>query len=239
MNNVLLYFSLKYKGDWEKVYEALEKKEKITNAELKKIESKIDCNYLTIIDQYYPVNLKYSYKPPFLLYTQGDLGLLKNYSQTIGIDIETTYDEDGVNNTSEIINNLIKENKTIVSGFATMSEKSVVQTAIDHNSKIIIVVEEGIENFKDSNQELMKKMEQSKNWLVVSESYQNNQLNETTSEYVLRLKVGLTKTLVCINNSLFNEKKVDDLKYDAFQQQKLKEKSLKNQSKNNEWENEI
>ena len=80
MNNILVYFSIKYDGNWDKIYKALEEKEKVSLEEITKIEEKIkEKNWIikTIIDNDYPNSLKHSYKPPFVLWITGNLNLIK------------------------------------------------------------------------------------------------------------------------------------------------------------------
>ena len=65
MNIILIYFSIKYKGDWDKIYKALEEKEKVSLEEITKTEENIksnNWNIITIIDRDYPEKLKTAYK---------------------------------------------------------------------------------------------------------------------------------------------------------------------------------
>lgn len=86
MNIILIYFAIKYKGDWDKIYKALEEKEKVSLQEIKALEDKIkkeQWNVITIIDQDYPDQLKESYKPPFVIWLKGNTSLIKNKFITI------------------------------------------------------------------------------------------------------------------------------------------------------------
>ncbi len=77
MKDVILYFTLKYDGDWEKIYSAIEKKEQIPISELINIKDKLRYNYISIIDYDYPDNLKEIYKPPFSIFWKGNNNLFK------------------------------------------------------------------------------------------------------------------------------------------------------------------
>ncbi|MGL5591537.1 MAG: DNA-processing protein DprA [Mycoplasmoidaceae bacterium] len=83
MNDVLLFFSIKYNGDWELIFEALETKEKIEIKEINNIKNNFAYKYTTIIDKDYPLLLKDVYKPPFLLYCDGNISLLNNNLVTL------------------------------------------------------------------------------------------------------------------------------------------------------------
>ena len=64
MNIILLFFSLKYKGDWDKIYDALQNKERVTIHEIQTLEKKIKkehITYFTILDKFYPEIFKTVY----------------------------------------------------------------------------------------------------------------------------------------------------------------------------------
>ena len=83
MREVLIYFALKYKGNWELIHSAINLKEEIDINYLNVEMGKIKCNIVTLIDQNYPEQLKKIYQPPFVLFYYGDLSLLKNDSFSI------------------------------------------------------------------------------------------------------------------------------------------------------------
>ncbi|PPE05235.1 DNA-processing protein DprA [Williamsoniiplasma lucivorax] len=205
MDKVLLYFSLKYQGNWEKIYEALERKEKIPNADLENVESRIECSYLTIINTLYPSNLKHTHKPPFLLYTYGNVSLLQNHYQIIGVSGDQNFDEYGSKNTKDLIKDLTNEKRTILTGSASGIEHEVVKMVLENKAKLIIVAEEGIKNFLTTHQELIKALEQNTDLLIISETYENDQLDHLTNEHASRLKVGLMKVLVYIQISTLDK----------------------------------
>lgn len=79
MNIILIYFALKYKGDWDAIYKALEEKERVSLQDITALETKIAENgwiVKTILDRDYPNKLKEAYKPPFAVWLKGNLQLL-------------------------------------------------------------------------------------------------------------------------------------------------------------------
>lgn len=81
MNIILIYFALKYKGDWDAIYKALEIKERVSLQEIRDVEEKIkNENWIikTILDIDYPQKLKETYKPPFCVWLKGDINLLNS-----------------------------------------------------------------------------------------------------------------------------------------------------------------
>lgn len=72
---ILLALCLKYDNDWNRVRTALQNKEELTDEDLARVDS-FTGNYITILDENYPDRLKRKFKPPFLLYYDGDISLL-------------------------------------------------------------------------------------------------------------------------------------------------------------------
>ena len=83
--NLLLYLSIKYEGDWDKIYCAIKAKEKISKEEVEEVVSTNKTPFITIIDDEYPDALKNIYKPPFVLFYYGDLSLLNNSNSFLAI----------------------------------------------------------------------------------------------------------------------------------------------------------
>lgn len=77
INDIVYYFTIKYKGDWESIYNALNVKEEIDNDEFLKIYNEKKEGYINLLDKIYPDNLKEFYKPPFSLFVAGNWKLLE------------------------------------------------------------------------------------------------------------------------------------------------------------------
>ena len=58
MREVLLYFSLLYKGDFNRIYKAVASKEKVDENKFKELKKNLKSQYITIIDEDYPKKLK-------------------------------------------------------------------------------------------------------------------------------------------------------------------------------------
>jgi len=78
--DIMIYLATKYNGDWNRIYEAIKNKEAIDKDKVldtvKSVEEHVKC--VTIIDSGYPDEYKQVYKPPFVLFYKGNLGLLTN-----------------------------------------------------------------------------------------------------------------------------------------------------------------
>jgi len=78
VRKILLYLALKYKGDWNDIYRAVASKEEVDCETLEHTVNSFKDKFITILDEEYPEKLRQSYRPPFVLFYQGDISLLKN-----------------------------------------------------------------------------------------------------------------------------------------------------------------
>lgn len=108
MENVLLYFSLKYNETWDKIYQALESKEKITYKELEDVTTRISSDFITILSPLYPNYLKNTHKPPFVIYYKGDISLLSKYTKTVAMVGGSEINDYSKNNIEKLIKDFSK-----------------------------------------------------------------------------------------------------------------------------------
>lgn len=73
-HEILLCLSLKYKGNWDEIYQAIRNKKRITEEEGRELLAsyKSDAKVVVITDPDYPEALKKIYRPPFVLFYYGD-----------------------------------------------------------------------------------------------------------------------------------------------------------------------
>lgn len=99
---------------------------------------------ITIVDKEYPFLLKQIYMPPYVLYCQGDTGLLqKKMIAVVGTRIPTVY---GLNATRLIVKELVEKDFIIVSGLAKGVDFEAHKQAIAANGKTIAVLGSGFEH---------------------------------------------------------------------------------------------
>ena len=84
MRNILIYFSIKYQGDYFSILEAIKRKEQIPKEEIENI-SKTKYKVITCIDEDYPYALRNSVCPPFVLFYEGDISLLSSKTKKLGV----------------------------------------------------------------------------------------------------------------------------------------------------------
>lgn len=76
MDDVLLYFAMKYEGDFKRMFVALKTKEIIDSQKLREYKKQIKHKYVTLIDDKYPDYFRTIECPPMLLFYKGNLKLI-------------------------------------------------------------------------------------------------------------------------------------------------------------------
>ncbi|WP_443626718.1 DNA-processing protein DprA, partial [Catenibacterium sp.] len=143
MEYILLYFSLKYHGQFDLIYKALERKEHVDESLKKELFATIKCSYTTIISDDYPQHLKFINCPPFVLYYYGSLSLLDN--ECIGVIGKRDCSEYGVQATRILVEDLVKQGLVIVSGMAKGIDGVSHRTALKSNGHTVAVLGSGID----------------------------------------------------------------------------------------------
>jgi hypothetical protein len=92
--DILLYLAIKYRNNWDAMYEAIKEKELINEEDLKPALEKIKGEVITIIDENYPEELKTKVKPPFVIF------LSEEDKKTIGddsslVDVDASIEQKG------------------------------------------------------------------------------------------------------------------------------------------------
>lgn len=180
MDQILKYLSLKYFGDWMATYDSLQRRERVTADDIEKVCSKVEYNFVTLIDEDYPNNFKTIYKPLFnLFYDNG------NYELTKAENIVTVF-ADPVKNKDEILE---LADKGIVTVWYNLSKKQYADIVALKPENNIFVVSEMKSNFIPAT---------SKN-LVVSEIYEKNPSRDYSSQAEERVYMGLSKKILILN----------------------------------------
>lgn len=166
MEEIILYFSLKYQGDFDKIYQALERKEKVDEKLKEKLKASLKSQFTTIISKDYPSALKEISCPPFVLYYYGSLELVNTKCiGVIGMRHPTIY---GIEVTKLIVNELVAHNYTIVSGLALGIDAIAHKSAMNSLGKTIAVLGSGIDYcYPLKNKSVYQAMKN--NHLIISE----------------------------------------------------------------------
>ena len=145
MEELVLYFSLKYEGDFQSIYNALMRKEQVDEELRCELKKKLKSEYTTLFSHDYPEQLKLINCPPFVLYYYGDLSLVKE--KCIGVVGMREVDDYGKRATQDFVKQLIEQDYIIVSGMARGVDTIAHQSTINKNGKTIAVLGTGIEYY--------------------------------------------------------------------------------------------
>lgn len=193
MDETLLYFSLKYHGDFSKIYNALLNKIPVDTAEKKYLIENLDCNYITLLDSKYPQQLKMINNPPLVLYYQGNIDLLNNQTVSIvGTHNPTQHGESITKNLSKELNDY---SLTLVTGGAKGIQTISMMENNNNNGKNIIVLPSGFNNYyPKENTDFFKNTEQ--NGLVLSEYPPDTKIKKQNTLERNRIIAGLSDFVI-------------------------------------------
>lgn len=165
--DLLIYLSVTYEGDWDKIYDAIKRKEKnFTSEDVDRAVLSIKAKTITLLDNNYPEILKKCYRPPFVLYYYGDLTLIDE-DKSISVVGSRNCSPYGEEMTKNIVS-VIAKKLAIVSGLARGIDSLAAQTAIDVGGKTIAVLGSGIDYcYPKENWQLYEEIK--KNHLLISE----------------------------------------------------------------------
>ncbi|MGL5733102.1 MAG: DNA-processing protein DprA [Metamycoplasmataceae bacterium] len=143
MNLILIYFALKYKGDFISIYNALKNKEIVDPFEIDELEKKLNekkIKAITILDDGYPNHLKIIANPPFVLFYEGNISLMdENALCLVGdetSEVTLKYMNQAVKQTSK--------NNILVTNFYKGFEERIVEYYLNNEKQIIFVSANGL-----------------------------------------------------------------------------------------------
>lgn len=167
--DLLIYFAIKYEGDFTKILTALQIHEDLEiNAEdVKKACSSLKCKAITLLDLNYPKKLKNTHRPPIVLFYYGDISLLDDKRRKYGVVGSREYTAYGEAATKKIVSEMAN-GTVLVSGMAKGIDTIAHVTQIKNGGRTIAVLGSGIDYcYPSDNKELYETMK--KKHLVISE----------------------------------------------------------------------
>jgi len=209
----LLYYALKYYGNYDRIMYAI-----YTNEYWEKVETNL--LYITILDDEYPVSLRMLKKPPYVLFYKGDISLLKEKKCSIvGSRKPCAYAIEFTINATK----MLSDKFVVVSGLAKGIDGIAHQSAIDRG-KTIAVLGSGINYcYPKENEELYETI--SLEHLVISE-YPNalppkkyyfpfrNRLIAALGDFLLVTQAGnRSGTMITVNDALDLGKEIYTIPY--------------------------
>ena len=114
-------------------------------AEAKITRIKKQCQIISFFDQVYPQKLREIYRPPLILFAQGNLKLLQeNVITIVGSRQATDYSQLVLN---KIVPQLVKSNFVIASGLAMGVDVMAHSVTLNNGGKTIAVIGNGLNHF--------------------------------------------------------------------------------------------
>ncbi|GGG32781.1 DNA processing protein [Lactobacillus apis] len=114
-------------------------------AEAKITRIKKQCQIISFFDQVYPQKLREIYRPPLILFAQGNLKLLQeNVITIVGSRQATDYSQLVLN---KIVPQLVKSNFVIASGLAMGVDVMAHSATLNNGGKTIAVIGNGLNHF--------------------------------------------------------------------------------------------
>lgn len=195
MEKLLVYLSVLYKGDWDKIYDAILNKVQIDKNEMEQVLTTVTDKYITLISPNYPESLKCIFKPPFVLYYSGNIELLDKKAK-IAVIGNRNYSAYGKSVTESICTQLVtSKDIVIVSGLAKGIDSIAHKTCLENNGNTIAVLGNSINIFYPKENENLYN-EISKKGLLLSEFPANVAPEKNNFLKRNRIIAGLSEAIV-------------------------------------------
>lgn len=174
-----------HSGQWPRIADAISKKQMPYHC--MKHE-----NYITIADTEYPECLRKLRFPPWVLFYEGDISLLKRPMMTIvGSRDLSSYGKQ----MSEMAASILQEKYVIVSGLAKGADAVVAETTLRCGGKTIAVIGSGLGTHYPSENEMLYE-QISKNGLILSEYPYATGVRKHHFPWRNRILAGLGESLI-------------------------------------------
>lgn len=167
VREILIAHAIHFNGDWDKLFDSISDREYLSSEEITAANMNLKCKALTIADPEYPEYLRHAFKPPIVLFYEGDISLIQDPSKCLAVVGTRKPTEKGKAITREIVHKTCKEYIT-VSGLASGIDRIAHVTAIRGGGKTIAVLGSGIDYcYPTENNDIFKKIKE--NHLLISE----------------------------------------------------------------------
>lgn len=142
---ILIYLAIKYRGDWDAIYEAVKNRVLMKPQDIEDAVSTLSCNAITFFDKEYPEELKKIFRPPFVLFYEGNISLLNNGIRNkiaiVGTREPSAYSISALEKIVEGLN----ENIVVVSGLAKGIDGYSHRFAIKYKRNTIAILGSGLD----------------------------------------------------------------------------------------------
>lgn len=191
---LLIALSVKYKGEWNRIYESITNKELLEEKEINRLVNSIKSKYVVIGDDEYPEQLKYYTHPPFVLFYYGDISLIKTSERCLGVVGSRDCSKYGEKITQELIKG-VSNQLVIVSGMARGIDSIAARECLSNSGKTVAVLGCGVNIcYPSENKDLYNQIKEK--GLIISE-YPDD-INPSPELFPKRNRIiaGLSKNLL-------------------------------------------
>jgi DNA processing protein len=223
---ILIYLSMKYEGDWNKMVDAIKRREEVPQEAVKEALKKLKSQVVTLVDPLYPSCFKNSIRPPIVIYYYGDINLLNDESKCVAYVGSRDASEYGLKVTDSFCEELGKDGYNVVSGLARGIDAKATEAALRYG-KAVGILGSGIDLcYPSSSLELYNEL---KNKGLVLSEYpgetkpvpehfpERNRLVAASSQYVIVGEAGKRSgTLITVNFALSGNKDIGCVPYEAL-----------------------
>jgi DNA processing protein len=155
---LLLYVSHTYGGEWDEIYNCIKEKRPFDSETVDEYASNYPGNFVTIVDESYPAQVKNISEPPFVLYYRGDISLLNQKRKMLAVVGSRKPSKYGREATRKIIFDL-PEDVVVVSGLAYGIDSEAHLAAVDSGKKTIAILGGPLEDiYPKENYELSERI---------------------------------------------------------------------------------
>lgn len=186
MDQILLYLSLKYNGLWMAIYNSLQKKEQLSLRDVTRLTNEVNCDFITLINNKYVLNLKTINKPPFGIFCYGNYNLLNQRCVTVFSD-SSSIDFIDVIKQQEI--NFL---------WVNLTNKELINVLSKYQSNNIFYMSE----IKNINNKIYQNLLNDKlilsNNAFISEIWERNNAIDYTNQLQERMFLGITKQVIIL-----------------------------------------
>ncbi|AXK51062.1 DNA-processing protein DprA [Spiroplasma alleghenense] len=204
MDKVIIYFFLKYSGAWESVFNAIRNKEKISIGDFEIVTEEIISKTITIVDPKFPDALKEIDRPPFVLVHYGNIDLINQYYRSIGLLVKNDLSKYQFKALKNFMKFFYKNSPILIIQIDKKINKNI-EELLNPKGNLIIIISSPLQEFLDTNLELIKKYRGFDSLLIISEFYDFSFQNSIQN--FERVFAGLSKAALVIggeNEALFN-----------------------------------
>ncbi len=196
-SDILIYLSVKYRGNWDKIYDAINQREEVDQEEVQKMYRNLHYKAITLFDNEYPEHLKNIFKPPFVLYYDGDISLIKEYNKCLAVVGSREPSQYGRDNLVKIVDDLSKD-CIIVSGCALGVDAIAQEQCLKNCGKTVGVLGSGIDvDYPKTNTFLIGQIR--RRGLLISEYPEGVEASPENFPIRNRIIVGLSKSVMAFD----------------------------------------